>query len=83
MDFQIYATSGNIQQYISILKKYNLRIETEMKKAYPTARELTEFQYYYIIINNLKELVQFKNEINEELIFDDDGALEIYDDYRE
>ena len=82
MDFQIYATSGNIQQYISILKKYNLRIETEMKKVYPTDRKLTEFQYYYIIINNLKELVQFKNEINEELIFDD-GALEIYDDYRE
>lgn len=82
MDFQIYTTSGNIQQYISILKKYNLRIETEMKKVYPTDRELREFQYYHIIINNLKELVQFTNEINEELIFYD-GALEIYDDYRE
>lgn len=82
MDFQIYTTSGVIQQYISILKKYNLRIETEMKKAYPTDRKLTEFQYYHITINNLKELVQFKNEINEKLIFYD-GALEIYDDYRE
>ena len=82
MEFQIYTTSGNIQQYIPILKKYNLRIETEMKKVYPTDRKLREFQYYYIIINNLKELVQFQNEINEELIFDD-GALEIYDDYRE
>lgn len=82
MDFQIYTTSGNIQKYISILENYNLTIETEMKKKYPTDKKLTEFVFYHITIKDLSELVKFKNEIDEELIFYD-GALEIYDDYRE
>ena len=67
MDFQIYTTSCNIQKYIPILENYNLTIRNER---------------YYITIKDLSELVKFKNEIDEELIFYD-GVLEIYDDYRE
>lgn len=82
MDFEIYTTSGDIRQYFSVLEKYKLKTKTEMKKIYPTDRKLRECMYYYITINNLQELIKFKNEINKEIIFYD-GALEIYDDYRE
>ena len=82
MKFNITTTSGHISEYVYILKKYNMSIEKEKRKAYPTDRRLTEFTEYYIVINNLDELMKFISDVPCEVIVSE-KAIEIYDDYRE
>lgn len=82
MEFQVSSTGGYTENYINILKKYNFREEKVFKKIFPTDRKLREFTYFYITIKDLEELIKFINEIEQEIIVYD-GAIEIYDDYRE
>lgn len=72
MKFQVYATSGEIKKYFPILLKYNLST-VKAKRGKPKDE---------ITINSLEELIKMINELDEEVIVYD-GALEIYDDYRE
>lgn len=91
MKFEIEVISGQISKYADIIGKYNMTIEEEFKKAYPTDRKLTKYIHYYIDINNLEELMNFINQINKtkqaswirDGILLDEGIIEIYDDYME
>lgn len=73
MKFLINATSmpfkycKDLLGMYPVLKKYNLIIG---------------YEYAYITINTIEELVQLSKDVKHELIINDD-CIEIYDDYRE
>lgn len=82
MEFQIVCTGSDMNQYLDKLNKFNLKTKKRYEKDIFGGRKLIEYTDYFIILNNLQDLINLIKQVGHEIIINN-GGLEIYDDYRE